>query len=95
MHLFFFSTPPCIPALPPEMKFTFAAGSLKWQLSLRGRQIPVAGAGPGSAARASDTRLAGTAMGKVRLAGEPWAAAVGCQPGLSSAGNTRKGGSNY
>lgn len=39
----------CIPSLPPEMKLTFAAGSLKWQLSLRGRQIPVAGADPGRA----------------------------------------------
>lgn len=58
----------CIPLLPPEMKFTLAAGSLKWQLSLRGRQIPVARVGPGSAARASDTWLMGTAIGKVSMA---------------------------
>lgn len=48
-------------SLPPEMKFTFAAGSLKRHLSLGGRQIPVAGADPGSTAHASDMQLIGMA----------------------------------
>lgn len=86
----------CILALPPEMKFTFTAGSLKRQLSLGGRQIPVAGADPVSTAYDSDMQLTGMASRKVSLTCEcQWWAPQGVNLGGNRGGNIRKVGDNY